>query len=146
MANEQMANEQMANEQIANEKTANDNVKKRDIYNRVFTFAVRTAKFIEKLPGTMTITEYKAQLIRSSSSIGANMAEADGTLTRKDFANKIGIARRESRESRYWLELIKNVADLKDSCLQDELGWLLKESREIMLILSAIIKNTRANL
>ena len=86
--------------------------KKFDIYDRVFKFSVRTAKFLSKLPNNVIATEYSRQLIRSSGSMGANLAEADGALTKKDFINKVGISRREARESKHWLELLKAVVSI----------------------------------
>ena len=60
-----------------------------DIYDRAFSFAVRTVKFLNKLPKSIVIAEYSCQLIRSSGSIGSNIEEADGALTKRDFINKI---------------------------------------------------------
>lgn len=61
-------------------------------------------------------------------------------MTTKDFLNKLNIARKEARESRYWIKLISSVYQNKDdSC---EIDWLERESNEIVLILSAIIKKT----
>ena len=84
-------------------------MKKFDIYDRSLEFAVRVGKLINRFPKNLILIEYARKLIRSSSSIGANIEEADGTLTRKDFTNKLGIARREARESRHWLRLIKKI-------------------------------------
>ncbi len=75
------------------------NEKKFDIYDRTLEFAVRVALFIDKLPKGIASVEYAKQLIRSSGSIGANMEEADGAVSRKDFVNKVGIARKEAKES-----------------------------------------------
>jgi four helix bundle protein len=119
--------------------------KKYDIYDRAFGFAVRVVKFLDKLPKNTVLIEYSRQLIRASGSIGANLEEADGALTRKDFLNKIGIARRESREAKHWLRLIESVIIIKDSVDQKELKWLINESTEILLILSSIIRNTEKN-
>jgi len=83
--------------------------------------------------------EYGKQLIRSSGSIGANLEEADGTLTKKDFINKMAIARREARESKYWLRLIQQVNRLE--C--PELVTLIGEANELVLILSAIINKVK---
>jgi len=55
--------------------------RKFDIYVRVFDFTVKVVKFLEKLPKSMSVTEYSRQLIRSSGSMGANLEEADGALT-----------------------------------------------------------------
>ncbi|MBI3617956.1 MAG: four helix bundle protein [Candidatus Omnitrophica bacterium] len=111
-----------------------------DIYDRAFKFAVRTAKTIDQLPLTQTTREYGKQLIRASGSVGSNLEEADGALTRKDFINKIGISRREARESRYWLKLLEATTNFTDKTIGDEIRWLINESKEIMLILSSIIK------
>ncbi len=113
-----------------------------DIYDRAFEFAVRAAKFVEGLPKTPAALEYGKQLIKASGSIGANIAEADGTLTKKDFVNKIGISRRESRESRHWLCLISRVVDVSDN-RKKELNWQIDEAGQLMLILSSIIKKTK---
>jgi four helix bundle protein len=83
--------------------------KKFDIKERSLKFAVSVARFIDGLPKKQSAIEYGKQLMRSSASIGANLEEADGALSKKDFINKIGIARKESKESRYWLQLIKQV-------------------------------------
>ena len=119
--------------------------KKYDIYDRTFKFAVKTVKFLEKLPRNTASIEHTRQLIRSSGAIGANLAEADGALTKKDFVNKIGIARRETRESKHWLRLIESTSSIKGSTLEDELSWLIDEVSQILLILSSIIRNTEKN-
>jgi four helix bundle protein len=112
-----------------------------DIYGRSFKFAVNVARVVDKLPSGIAIREYARQLIRSSSSIGANLEEADGALTRKDFIHKIGIARRESSETRYWLKLINEIAEYNNA--KNEIRSLENESKEILLILSSIIKNSK---
>ena len=64
-----------------------------NIYERSFEFAVRVSKLLKKCPRDDVSREHFRQLIRSSGSIGANLEEADGALTRKDFINKVGISR-----------------------------------------------------
>ena len=110
-----------------------------DIYDRSFVFAVGVASFLSKIKADQATSIYKHQLIRSSSSIGANLAEADGSLSKKDFVNKVGIARREARESKHWLKLIHQVSVYGNRVLEDEIDWLINESHELVLILSAII-------
>ena len=104
-----------------------------DIYDRAFKFAVRTAKIIDQLPLTQTTREYSKQLIRASGSIGANLEEADGALTRKDFINKIGISRREARESRHWLKLLEATVNFANKMIEDEIRWLINEARKSCL-------------
>jgi len=119
--------------------------KKFDIHDRTLTFAARVAKFVDGLPSKLAAIEYSKQLIRASSSIGANIEEADGTLSKRDFVNKISISRREARESRYWLRLIDKADLVRGSIMRAECDWLTNEARELMLILSSIINNTRQN-
>lgn len=111
----------------------------------MFEFSVRTVKLIEKLPERISVSEYGRQLIRSSRSIGANLEEADGALTKKDFINKVGISRREARESRHWVKLLKAIVPIHNTSIKNELDWSIKECNEILLILSSIIKKSQAN-
>jgi len=117
--------------------------KKMDIYDRAFKFAVKVVKFLEQLPSSTAAREYQKQLIRSSGSVGANLGEADGALSRKDFLSKLAISRREARESKHWLRLIQATGIVKEPSVERELEALIQESSELLLILSAIIKNTQ---
>lgn len=119
------------------------NRKRFDIYDRALEFAIRVGRLMGKLPKNQAVLEYSRQLIRASASIGANIEEADGVLTKRDFVNKMGIARRESRESRHWLRLVKEVGAVNNPEVEKELEWQLGEAEEIMLILSSIINKTR---
>ncbi|MFC1767127.1 four helix bundle protein [Candidatus Margulisiibacteriota bacterium] len=137
---------EMANDkaQMTNESKNDKSNKKYDIRDRSLEFAARSAALVGRLPRTQAAYEYGKQLIRSSASIGANLEEADGTLSRKDFINKLAIARREARESRYWLTLIGRVGLISDLCRKEELASLTKEAKELMLIISSIINKTKA--
>lgn len=77
------------------------------------------------------------QVIRSSTSIGANYSEAQNASSKADFKNKIFIAKKEASESRYWLRVI---AELTDKAVTLE---LLKEIQEILLILQKIVNTLR---
>jgi four helix bundle protein len=74
-----------------------------------------------------------SQVIRSSSSIGANYAEAQNAASRADFKNKIFIAKKEAAETRYWLRIIEKLTS------PEIVFQYLKESQEILLILQKII-------
>jgi four helix bundle protein len=119
----------------------NKNQKEKNIYERSFVFAVCVAEISKKIPDSHEAKIYKNQLLRSSASIGANLAEADGSLTKNDFLNKIAIARKEAKESRYWLKLIERIFPIVD---KEALKQLIEECYEIILILSKIIINTRS--
>ena len=77
-----------------------------DIKERTLAFGVRVVKVAQRLPKTIAGRELGKQIIRSGTSIGANVEEADGATSKKDFINKMGIAGKEARETRYWLRII----------------------------------------
>ena len=105
-----------------------------DIYKRTFDFAVDTAKLIKNLNKNMITVEYAKQLIRSSGSIGANLEEADGAASKKDFINFLHHALKSANETRYWLELL-----LESGKVDNKNNYLLKEAIELSNILGSII-------
>lgn len=78
------------------------------------------------------------QLLRSGTSIGANVEEAIGGQSKRDFLSKMNIALKETRETNYWLRLIK-----ESKLLDINLDSNLQESKELTNILSAIVKTTK---
>lgn len=118
-------------------------MQKHDIYDRITRFVVRVIKFAEKLSKSFSARIIAKQLVRSSSSIGANLQEADGATSRKDFINKMGIARKEAQETRYWFDLLQKAELVKNQENIGELRSLHSESDEITKILSSIINKTR---
>jgi len=120
-------------------------MQKHDIYDRVINFVVRIIALSEKTSKHFSGRVISKQLIRSASSVGANMQEADGAVSKKDFINKMGISRKEAQETRYWLDLIKKCGIVKNQCNLAELDLLHKESDEIVKILSSIINRSMRN-
>jgi len=106
-----------------------------DIKERTFLFGVRIIKLVGKLPRTVAGIEVGRQLIRAGTSVGSNMEEADGAVSKKDFVNHVKIARKEARESRYWLAMIDAAGLLHDP----EVQALSQETIELVRILSGII-------
>ncbi len=117
------------------EKTQNTN-KYRELEERTFRFAEKCRDFTKKLPKTISNIEYSKQLIRSSGSQAANYIEANEALSKKDFAHRIRICRKEAKESGLWLRLcevgISNELDLQR-------GFLIVESEELRKIFSSIL-------
>ena len=109
-----------------------------DIRERTFRFAQRILEVVDMLPRSSACDVIRYQLTRSGTSIGANVEEADGSLTKKDFVNKMVIARKEAKETRYWLRLI--MGKYIDP---DIVGSDIREVEEIINILSAIISKSR---
>ena len=94
--------------------------------------------FVKNLPKSVAHTEDGKQLIRSSGSVGANYLEANESLSRKDFLMRIKIARKEAKESMYWLHLI----EANTPALEEKRTALRQEAKELMLILSAIMRKS----
>jgi len=112
---------------------------KYDLEERTYEFALDVRAFVKKLPRTICNLEDVKQLVRSSGSVGANYIEANEKLSKKDFRLRIKIARKESKESRYWLRLV-DAQDSKE--LEAGRTKLIQESTELLKILSAILNKT----
>jgi four helix bundle protein len=80
------------------------------------------------------------QILRSGTSIGANIEEAIGGTTKKDFKYRMGIAYREARETHYWLRLLRDTDYLSHQLS----GSMIKDCDELLRILGSIIKTTRS--
>ena len=81
------------------------------------------------------------QIIKSGTSIGANVEEALGASTKKEFIYKLSIAYREARESEYWIRLLRDSNNLAEN----ESDKLLDECRQLIRLLTSIIKSSKAN-
>lgn len=110
-----------------------------DIGDRAAMFADRCIRAALALPDNGVAWELQKQFVRSSSSIGANLAEAKGVHTRPEFKQRVSIALREAHETLFWLERIAN-AELIPS---NRLSAIIEEANEIVSILTAILKSTR---
>ena len=109
-----------------------------DLKDRTFKFAQRILDITEQLPRKPECEIIRKQLAKAGTSIGANVEEADGTLTKKDFVNKMVIARKEAKEARYWLRLISGRYIKETEVAPD-----IKECQELINILSSIINKSR---
>jgi len=106
------------------------------IQNKSFEFSLRIIALYKKLIIEKEFVLSK-QLLRSGTSIGANIEEAIAGQSRKDFVYKLGISAKEARETRYWLRLLKE-SDLT----KQHVDTYLHEIDEIIKILTSIIKTT----
>jgi four helix bundle protein len=113
------------------------NIKQYNLEDRTASFAKSVIAFINKLPKTLTNTEISRQLIRSAGSVGANYIEANEALSKKDFALRIKICRKEAKESRYWLNLVTCGNDG-----ESDRSGLVQEATELMKIFGAILEKT----
>ncbi len=114
---------------------------KSDIPDRTFGFAVRIVKLCGYLDETPGVRRTLAnQLLRSGTSIGANVAEGQSAQSTADFVNKYSIACKEGRETQYWLRLLVASDLVKAELLEP----LITEAGEIVAILTTIIKKLKA--
>ncbi len=116
-----------------------------DINERTFQFAVRVVKLTDALSRRVAADVLGKQLIAAATSVGANVEEAQGAESRRDAAHKFGISRKEARESRYWLRLIRATGLVSADCDEEALA-LIQESDEIRRILSSIVKNIQGGM
>jgi four helix bundle protein len=79
------------------------------------------------------------QILRSGTSIGANVEEADGGISKSDFSNKISISYKEAKETHYWLRLLKETNYLSENLFNS----LIQDCNEICKILFSILKTSR---
>ena len=112
---------------------------KYDIHERIYKFVLRVIKLVNSLPKTASNSVISQQLLRCSTSIGANDQEADGTLTKKDFVHCYTIVRKEIKETNFWLRLIEDT----NPVLKAKMGLITKEGQELAAITSSIINNAR---
>lgn len=106
------------------------------IQNKSFEFSLSIIGLYKKLIEQKEFVISK-QLLRSATSIGANVEEAIGGQSRKDFIHKLSIAAKEARETRYWLRLLDESQLTDESCI-----LYLEKVNEIVAILTKIIITT----
>ena len=116
--------------------TETQNTKRYDLEDKTLDFAKRIRVFVAKLKSTPANIEDIKQLIRSSGSVGANYIEANEALSKKDFAMRVKICRKEAKESRYWLKLVNTG---EDKMLEQERKGLENEALELTHIFGAIV-------
>ena len=119
--------------------TQAQNPKPYDLEERTYQFAKRCRAFLKTLPRTVSHLEDGRQLIRSSGSIAANYIEANESISRKDFAHRIKIARKEAKESHLWLRL----CEVTSGDNRDEQQRLMTEAMELCKIFGSILEKTK---
>ena len=106
------------------------------------TFALRIIKLYKYLRFNKNETVMSHQVLRSGTSIGANIAEASGATSKKDFLAKVHISFRECSETKYWLEILHESEYLTDAEFQS----IYDDCIELRKLLSSITKTTRLNI
>jgi len=118
-------------------KMTKDNV----TYKKAYNFAIRIVKAYQYLCEEKKEYVLSKQMLRSGTSIGANIAEANGAISEADFSNKISIAYKECLETKYWLSLLKDTDYVSEKSFES----MHTDADEIAKILFSILKKTRIN-
>jgi four helix bundle protein len=110
---------------------------KYDLIERVEKFGSMVVVFAKTIPKNVISLPLISQFIRAGTSVGANYYEADDAESRKDFVHKIGIAKKEARETLYWLKMIV----VAEPSLKEKSIELYQEAKELNLIMNAIVRS-----
>ena len=112
-----------------------------NLYKKCYAFAIRIVKAHQHLSTEKREYTLSKQLLRSGTSIGANVAEANGGISVADFSSKISLAYKESLETKYWLSLLKDTGYLGAPIAES----MIVDADELSKILFSILKSTRIN-
>lgn len=124
---------------MQNDKCQISNKKKYDLEERTAKFGEKIIDFAKKVPKNIVTIPLIGQLVRAGTSVGSNYCEADCAESKKDFEHKLGICKKEAKETKHWLRMIaKAVPELKI-----EARKLWQEANELNLIFTAIVKKSR---
>ncbi len=109
------------------------------ILDKSYLFALRIVKLFRYLSSEKKEYHLSKQLIRSGTSIGANIEEAVGGASRNDFKAKLDIAHKEARETRFWLKLLRDSSILDPKAANS----MIEDCEEIIRILATILKTLK---
>ena len=109
-----------------------------DLSERTALFGEAIIRFAKSLPVTPITREMIAQLVDSGTSVGANYAEANEGVSKKDFRNKIGICKKEANETKFWLRMMACAVPERKADARP----LWQEAKELHLIFSKIFRSS----
>lgn len=115
------------------------NSKKFDLEERTALFGENVIKLLKSVPHNDITRPLINQLVKSATSVGANYSEADDAESKLDFKHKIGICKKESRESKHFLRMVKVAL----SEYEEQLNTLWQEAKELNLIFNAIYRKLK---
>jgi len=115
--------------------------KDNNLYQKAYQFAIRAVNAYRYLTQKQREFILSKQLLRSGTSIGANVAEANGAISNADFSAKISIAYKECLETQYWLSLLKDTNFITEKAYNS----IFTDADELGKILFSILKKTRIN-
>jgi four helix bundle protein len=127
-----------------------DLMKRTDVRDKSYSFATRIIKLTQRLPNNIASDSLARQLIKSGTSIGANVEEAVAAFSQEDFLHKMELAKKEAMGSKFWLSLIKDTVLIFDpevkqwihEACDPEVKQLIQEAEELTKILSSIVRTS----
>lgn len=117
-------------------------MKKNVIKTKSYAFALRVVKLYKFLSEEKREYVLSKQLLRSATSVGANIEEGDAGQSKRDFIAKLQISLKEAKESHYWIRLLRD-ADYINAKMAES---FLNDCNEVIAILTAILKSAKQNL
>ncbi|MCP4179134.1 MAG: four helix bundle protein [bacterium] len=116
-------------------------MKKNVVQEKNYIFALRIIKLYKYLKEEKNEYELRKQVLRSGTSIGANVEEAIGGQSTKDFLSKLSIAYKEARETHYWLRLLKDSDYIEYNAFES----IISECNELLKLIGAIQKTMKTH-
>ena len=113
----------------------NSNIKSKDVKVRAYDFSLKIIQFVNSLPNKRAFWAIGDQLIRSATSIGANMIEAQASSSKREFVKFYEISLKSANEAKYWLSLLRDSSPE----LSEQSEELIRENSEICNMLGASI-------
>lgn len=110
-----------------------------DLEERTAVFGEAIICFAGKIPKGPVNSPLINQLVRAGTSVGANYCEADDAVSKKDFRHKIGICKKEARETKHWIRMIVKA----EPAMKTEAKTLWQEAKELHLIFASIIRSSK---
>lgn len=118
---------------------SSNNKKQYDLEERTAKFAEDVIDLMRKIPHDLVNQRLIPQLVGSGGSLGANYCEANEAESKKDFQHKIGICKKETKETKHWLRLLARA----NPTFSNEFRKLWQEAQELLLIFSKILTSSR---
>lgn len=108
---------------------------------KTYAFAIRVVRMYQHLSQQDKGFPLFKQVLGSRTSIGANVEEALGGISKKDFVDKLSVAYKEARETKYWLRLLKDTAYISEEAFQS----MFADCEELLKLLYVIIQKSKNN-
>lgn len=129
-------------DQNSNKRLASQRYIRFDLEERMANFGIEIITLCKSIPENVITRPLISQIVRSATSIGANYSEANNSSSRRDFRNKVFIAKKEAQETKHWLKMLQAA----EPELAERIDILSRENHELSLILQTIINNTKENI